>query len=628
MEYYTTGTWQHGFGRVLEGLTMFDAYASEDFDHEPSRFCPFDKISYTQAEAVGGLLRILDGLRDDLAPIERGDYRTISEWTTTLKRLHEAHFSAGDDESDAEGERTLRGCIDELQKAAHRIETRKFPASTVVHHLEKILEKRGNQRTATNLQSVRFCSIGSLGPLPLEIIIVMGMVDGAYPTSDRAPSFHLMHMGRWSEELHARIDIERYQFLECLLSARSQLIITYPSQCGGDTNEHPPSSLVNDVFHYLDSACIIAGEKPSKTCLRRHPLLPFHYSYFSEDGKIKNYSQQHFNAAMAFYHQERKKQPSFLSSFAQSKNTVPEPLSALPLADLITFAKHPMRSFLNKTLGIYLPWKNGKEKPDEDAIMCTTYDKTVLTRRSLKYSPESVLAHAERSGLLPNSPFKHIETANINEESAKITQQLAAKGIAFDDMLAIEFNEKFSDVVQEGSVWRIPPLLIEIPGYGDVKITGRIDHIHPTGLLFLIEDQLKKAVEVWPQILVYCCLIDSYGLGLGKNVYFAKKGKVGEKSAQETRSKRTPPKVLNILSGCKTSPSPDLAPMGLPSPQWQIRDHRQRYSHRQRLFQKNRRISKLAQWPLLGSQLVRYCSGMERDGPPSFRQPCPQMVSS
>src|SRR6185369_3591007 len=113
--------------------------------------------------------------------------------------------------------------------------------------------------------SVTFCAMLPMRSIPFRVVALIGMNDKAFPRQSRPPSFDLIarHPQRGDRSLR---DEDRYLFLECLLSARDYLYISYVGQSVKDNSAIPPSVLVSEL---LD----VVGE--SFTALTRHRLQPF-----------------------------------------------------------------------------------------------------------------------------------------------------------------------------------------------------------------------------------------------------------------------------------------------------------------------------------------------------------------
>jgi exodeoxyribonuclease V gamma subunit len=175
------------------------------------------------------------------------------------------------------------------------------------------------------------------------------MNDGEFPRRDQRPGFDLIGVEPRAGD-RSRRDDDRYLFLESILSARQQLIITYTGQSRRDNTPIPPAIPVTELLDSLDAS--VASDLPvRKSIVLVHPLQPFSRRAFaaSDDERRGSYAAEFFAGAHALSVPRLEPQPFFTA-----------PLAALPSTDVIDldrFAKffdNPPRMFLRQRLGLYL----------------------------------------------------------------------------------------------------------------------------------------------------------------------------------------------------------------------------------------------------------------------------------
>ena len=136
---------------------------------------------------------------------------------------------------------------------------------------------------------VTFSSISSLRSLPFEVVCVIGLNDGAFPTTPRPHEFDLMALAPRRGDRQRRSD-ERNLFLDLLLAARRSLYLSHSGRSVFDNAPLPPSVLVSELLDVLLPA--IATDPASAASLARarqrlvveHPLQPFSLQAFARDG--------------------------------------------------------------------------------------------------------------------------------------------------------------------------------------------------------------------------------------------------------------------------------------------------------------------------------------------------------
>ena len=95
-----------------------------------------------------------------------------------------------------------------------------------------------------------FCSMLPMRSIPFKVIALLGMNDGEFPKIDRNPTFDLLAQNFRKGDRSRRGD-DRYQFLEILLSARQQLIMTYIGQSISHNDAIPPSVVISELLEVL-----------------------------------------------------------------------------------------------------------------------------------------------------------------------------------------------------------------------------------------------------------------------------------------------------------------------------------------------------------------------------------------
>ena len=68
--------------------------------------------------------------------------------------------------------------------------------------------------------------LATMRPLPYRVVFIAGLDGTAFPASDPSTPFDLRSEGRRPGEVTPR-DRDRYGFLEALISARDQLLLSY-----------------------------------------------------------------------------------------------------------------------------------------------------------------------------------------------------------------------------------------------------------------------------------------------------------------------------------------------------------------------------------------------------------------
>ncbi|MDO5675631.1 MAG: exodeoxyribonuclease V subunit gamma [bacterium] len=331
-------SWRHGLDRLLLGYAM----GSTDALHEGLLPCA---PGGEEAKAVlASLLQFYDTLdgwrRRWQSP------RPAREWPPLLLHLV-ADCLRPSSEEELDPVRTG------IQALAEELELARFDGLLSPQALRLVLEEKLNQADSGQAflsGRVTFCNMVPMRSLPFQIICFLGMNDGDFPRLQHPVSFDQMARHPRLGDRNRRDD-DRYLFLEAILSARSQLFLSWVGRSRRDGTERPPSVVVSELLDYLDSSMQVAGHEEtqmtpiSSRLLQMHPLQPF---------SAENYTGRSRTAGF---------NPSWLpaASLGPSPPFLAEPLplaagtaSEVELGALLRFWRNPARSFLRGHLGMGL----------------------------------------------------------------------------------------------------------------------------------------------------------------------------------------------------------------------------------------------------------------------------------
>ncbi|MEI8365912.1 MAG: exodeoxyribonuclease V subunit gamma [Parachlamydiaceae bacterium] len=512
------GTWENGFSRLLEGLVMASGSDGEEFAN-------VDSIDASQGPLLGKMIEIIRSLQVDLKPLTHVTL-SLTEWTANLKCLVETYFSPITENGPDEGFKILSGYLDIFASASVRLRQETFLFDSIYRHLEDHLQKETTIYRETSLQSVRFSSLLPMRAVPARVVVLMGMGEGAFPRTSQTSAMNLLLNNPQADYFPEAVDFDRYLFLEALLSARDHFVMSYVSQEPGDTKEVLPSILVNELCNYIDKAAIFtdSSEMPSTACCFRHPLDSFHYSYFDGHSPSKAYFKSRYLAALSHYHPEKNEEHSFMTHFppcVDKEGPVPtESEIHVDLKDLLAMAKNPLKSYLNKTLGIYLKRESDRKIKDTEDLFLSDLHAAIMLRESLSKSENAAQTSIERR--LPQGSFKPVGRDRLARERESLVENLKHCGVDKSELFSMEFNDRYPVPEFINNCWRLPPLVIDRAEWGKVKIVGTIETVSPQGMMIFAEDNLKKAVAQWPAVLVFTCLVGRYNLPIPPQLIFLK----------------------------------------------------------------------------------------------------------
>ena len=322
-------TWQASLERLFIGYAVG---ASEDF---VDGVLPYPHIEGSSAQALGGLnsfLQLCFQASDQLPQA-----KTLAEWQPSLKGFAD-RLLAGCDPLEWQ---PLYELLAELGEYA-TVHNQPLSLAVIIAWLEGRMDetKSGNGFLRGQLT---FCSMLPMRAIPCQVIGLLGMNDGEYPKIERHPTFDLLAQHPRLGDRSRRAD-DRYQFLEILLSARQQLIVTYIGQSLRDNSQIPPSPIIGEL---LD---VLRDNYGLNNLTTWHPLHPFSPRYFRDDEpSLFSYAAHDLATARRIRVEKPAAAPWWQGELAA------EPLEVIEISELLSFYNHPQRYFLHRQLGVRLP---------------------------------------------------------------------------------------------------------------------------------------------------------------------------------------------------------------------------------------------------------------------------------
>lgn len=320
-------TWRAALDRLLMGYAVADDTESVD------GVLPYRDIEGLSAQALGGFHDFLQTLFN--AVKELGMAMTLSEWSEVLSRYTGVLLG----QADAVERQQLNELLQELTERYATVHHEPLTLDVMIDWLESRVSEHKSS-TGFLRGQLTFCSMLPMRSIPFQVIALMGMNDGEFPKIDRHPTFDLLAQNFRPGDRSRRAD-DRYQFLEIILSARRQLIISYVGQSQKDQKSIPPSVIVSEFLE------ILADVYHLRDVVTNHPLQPFSSRYF--DGaceKLFSYDQGDCETARNLGAAQFDSAPWWHGRV----ETNPE--EVIDIAELCAFYRHPQRYFMQRQLGL------------------------------------------------------------------------------------------------------------------------------------------------------------------------------------------------------------------------------------------------------------------------------------
>ncbi len=505
-----SGTWENGIGSLLDELIC----GPSETDEKKS------KIGIMHAELLGRLLHLIRSLQADLKPLSDGTKMTLCEWSAYLVSFCDLHLSCSFNEDDAAGKSILLLHLQKLSSASELLNTESYGFLSIKYHLEQLLNAEETSYKESNLAAIRFSSLLPMRALPAKVVVLMGMDDVAFAQKESCVLMNQLLQNPKVDYCPTKIELNRYLFLEALLSARRYFLLSYTSFKPGETAKSLPSLLISEFLSYLELGFC------SHDIVYNHPFKSFHYSYFSKEARCKSYLKSQYGLASLYYNKEKKAPYQFLPPFLSPvKVAVVGETKQVSLSSLEFFAKNPLRAYFNQHLQIYI--KNDDEilSNEEEALLMRQFDFVKWAREGIYLPEEQVLQKAILSPFFPKGPFSNVEKGRLSRQIDTLKGALEAALIKPTSPIAIEFNERHTAVKQTSFGWQVPPLKIELKGGKSIVLVGRIENLIESGCLFFDRYGVAGAAKIWPIWLVYCSLLQRDNLPLSTEAIFLKNDK-------------------------------------------------------------------------------------------------------
>ena len=514
------GTWEWAFDRLLWGLALKDS-KEEGFDSPVS---PHGAISLTEADVLGkGIGAVLE-IKKYFDEMEEEPNRGFHQWVTVLEEIARSFFV------ETAESKALFSELEKVKKKLKCLEESFFSFESFLAGIHRFFLRKKGSISSSTLEAVSFHPLREGNIRQARTLFLLGAQEGAFPRKERTSPFLDAEFIKQTKAPLV-IDEERNLFLEMLLQAREEFVISYQNVSDDDGKEMQPSLFIQELFSYLDQGCVIEGKKPSVALLTDHPACAFDESTAS--------SPSHYDAARALYTTPQKAMPSFFDESLKKDQRD----QVISLKRLSSCARHPIQYFLNQTLGIYCEWSEGL---DEEFIL-SPLEKMRMRKDSLTMPLETVIKKAEITGTLPMWQFGSVARQVVLDEMTEYRQALKKLHVDPSSLFDIEFVEHLEEETPLSKRCVLfPALEVSRLDGSRVKIVGKLSDLSSRGMLVHGKASLEEIAKVWPAFLIYL-LVDSKRL-VERSLLFTKEGK--EKTFSIENPKELLAKYLDYYEAC------------------------------------------------------------------------------
>ncbi len=391
-ESFPENTWKTGLRRMLLGYALPEP-------PEPRLYqdiLPYDMIEGDAAATLGAFAEFVGKLEKAVAEISAP--KTLSRWSGILTAVLDDFFTPYDDVAGRniqEIRRMLTG--DGLARDAQVSKLNEpQPPEVIRAYLQEKLQ--GEVRVRGFVRGgVTFCTLMPMRSIPFKTVCLLGMNDSEFPRNIRRLNFDLAARKRRLGDSSPRLN-DRFLFLEAMLSARENLLISYVGRNLKDNSEIPPSVLVSELLDYLERGFAVEAEgtEIKSQLVVEHRLQPFNTAYYSGDNReLFSYSRENCEAGSAATGGQA---PDAKFFYGELPEIDPESWKVLHVNTLIKFFRNPAefilreRLRLNLSLGVNNVILEDREPFDIDGLQAYQLKQELL---------ESIMSGCKPGGIYP-----------------------------------------------------------------------------------------------------------------------------------------------------------------------------------------------------------------------------------
>lgn len=380
-----TFSWYWGLERLLTGMALGDSPQLHD------GMLSVPHVEGSNAVTLGRLIGLVGQLKHYANLLNQP--RTAADWHLFLMQMREDCFAPDFDKIDIweSISNATSGLADQCAEA-------QYDGLLSLRQVKEVLVKRFSSPDAGNhflTGQVTFCSMLPMRSIPFKVVCVLGLNDTEFPRQSQPISIDLMaSAGRKIGDRSRRLE-DRYLFLEALISARSQLYLSYQANSAQDNSERQPSLVLTELLE------VLKRYQFSDAQTHHLALHPFSVAGFSSSRP--GFETGWLRLANAIAHHEQAPKGSF-TPLAEVQ--LPDMVSPAAMARALT---HPLRYFANHQLGLYLdsaqPLLNDAEPFAADNLTRFQTLDALNEARAQQADPQVILQHAELDGQLPATPL-------------------------------------------------------------------------------------------------------------------------------------------------------------------------------------------------------------------------------
>ncbi|MFD4461861.1 exodeoxyribonuclease V subunit gamma [Nocardia sp. NPDC058480] len=371
--------------RILLGVT-----ADESGDDWLDLALPLDDVDSNDVDLAGRFAEFIDRLAVCLRDL-RGP-RPAAEWTTVLLRAVDLLTDVPVAHSwiRTEARREIVAATEHAGATGLRL------ADVAVLLTSRLTGGPGRANFRTGELTV--CTLVPMRSVPHRVVVLLGLDDDVFPRPGSIDGDDLLARDPLVGERDARSE-DRQLLLDAIMAAGDTLLVLHTGADPVTGAARPPAVPVAEL---LDVLATQVGQAAMDAVHIRHPLQAFDRRNFAPENP-RSFDTVALAGARAAARPSQPRPPLLTAPLP------PAPAADVALAELISFAEHPVRAFLWQRLGLRVPEESediADQLPIElDGLAKWDLGERMLTARLTGADPAGLRAAEWRRGTLPPFSF-------------------------------------------------------------------------------------------------------------------------------------------------------------------------------------------------------------------------------
>ncbi|MBU2510278.1 exodeoxyribonuclease V subunit gamma [bacterium] len=479
----TENSWEFGIRRLLLGIAL----PQKEHDSLFQGILPCANTEGDQAYILGRFIKFVDLLIKWATILKKP--RNLKSWIDCLSRVLSDFFEV-DDATETYWYEIKDSLLENgyLGLAAEAGFDEAISLDVILFYITKKISSH-HRSSGFLTKGVTFCTLLPMRSIPFKVIYVLGMNDGDFPRKYQSPGFNLMEREKRLGDRSKRQE-DKYLFLECILSAREALIISYVGRSNRDGSDLPPSGLVTELCDTLENGFEQEnGQSILESVIQKHPLQPFSRSYFDDSRGLFSYSAQNCEAAVE-NESPYKKERCFFPKELPTLSNIESP--EVTMEQFCRFFRNPSETLLRNRLHIMLSLDDQFDIDDREPFELNSLEKYLIKGRFIDDWMGNIdfnkhFEHLKANGSLPHGSPGLIAFDSLQKEILTFTLPLIPlmeKGPNPTRQIHLEFSKP------------------------EFKISGVLKNIFDEEQVFFRPAKLKAGdvLSSWIHHLIYCCV--------------------------------------------------------------------------------------------------------------------------